>query len=156
MKIYKIEIVDSRELKDSEPEVGLFVMLDNKPQPYSRPVNLARAQREGVDDAGEVFHKDVLDYYIKKASRYEQQRYKEAKEENLGSEFLYYPRGRVVYNYNEDKYQIYIPPSMASNTPAVNKIIHEFHLPAGKWKVYGDSFYEPYELDNEPIKPQEL
>lgn len=145
MKSYKIEITDTN-MKDSEPEVGIFAIIDNEPKIISRPVNLAKAAREGVDDAGDLWHNDLIRNYVAKASDTEKKKWELAKSKSRNEPYLFYSRGRVIYNYNNDLYVLYISPSMVNDTKTISRLLQEFHLPVNKRKIYGDYSYEPYDL----------
>lgn len=145
MKSYKVEINDTN-MKDSEPEVGIFAIIDNEPKIISRPVNLAKAAREGVDDAGDLWHNDLIRNCVAKASDTEKKKWELAKSKSRNEPYLFYSRGRVIYNYNNDLYVLYISPSMVNDPKTISKLLQEFRLPANKRKIYGDYSYEPYDL----------
>ena len=122
-------------IKDMKPQVGIFEIIDGNVYVVSREVDYSKINNIS-DDAGEYFHEDLTKRVISKCSKEAQEKYKSVRQG-----FLAFPRGRVCYNFNNDKFEIFGGREALSGRN-VETIMRKFSLPRNKTIAYVDSFYE--------------
>ena len=124
-------------IKDMKPQVGIFEIIDGKFYVLSREVDYSKMNNIS-DDAGEYFHKYLVKNIISRCSKEAQEKYKSVKQDEG---FLVFPRGRVCYNFNNDKYLVCGSRKALSgnNTETIMRL---FSLPRSKTQFYVDAFYE--------------
>lgn len=129
-------------IKDARPQVGIFEYIDDKLYAVTREVDYSKSAN-GVDDAGEYFHTDLVRNVISSCSKEAQEKYKKVSNNNG---FLLFPRGRVCYDFSNDKYQIFGESSIIGNANVRQTIARKFSLPMNKVVFYKDPFYNLYTL----------
>ena len=120
---------------DTKPQVGIFEIIDNKIYVITRDVDYSKLNSIS-DDAGEFFHEDLVRNVINQCSKEAQAKYKSVKQG-----FLVFPRGRVVYSFRENLYQIF-GPRAALTSSNIETIMRLFSLPRNKVKAYVDPYYD--------------
>lgn len=122
-------------IKDIKPQVGIFEIIDENVYILSREVDYSKMNQVS-DDAGEYFHTDLVKNVISRCSKEAQEKYKSIKQG-----FLAFPRGRVCYNFNNDKYEIFGSKEALSNG-RTETIMRKFSLPRNKTVIFIDPYYE--------------
>ena len=61
---------------------------------------------------------------------------------NLPEDYTTYPRGRIVYHINDQKFLVYMNRKHLNNTRISESIIREFRLPADQAEFKHDYHYE--------------
>ena len=122
-------------IEDMKPQVGIFEIIDDVMYVMARDVDFSK-MRHISDDAGEFFHRDLVRFIISRCSEEAKKRYSSARDG-----FLLFPRGRVCYNFNQDKYEIYGSRSTLSSKH-LETIMRKFSLPRNKVIAYADPYYE--------------
>lgn len=127
-------------IKDAKPQVGIFEYIDDKLYIISRDVDFSKANNI-CDDAGEFFHKDLVKNIISLCSKEAKEKYNSIHNKEG---FLLFPRGRVCYNFNNDKYEIFGEKNIIMNSNIRQTIMRKFSLPTNKVCFYIDNFYNLY------------
>lgn len=134
-----------RIIHDSRPEVGIFEVVDGVFFYDSTVCDPLYAVSNTVD-GGQFFHRDLL-----KNQAYVDPRVSEGSKEKIAkggfSNWRAFPRGRVYYKVDEDKYYVTMHPSL--NTREIRQKIGEsFHLPPDKIAWTTDEEYSSLTQDS--------
>lgn len=120
------------DLKESRvPEVGIFYVIDGTVYAQSDQIRDLKASQGNYDSDGSH-------YEFWKSMRF-------LMPEMYDIDYDYYPRGRIVYKSEEDKFYIYLDKCITDEER--DSIIDEFNLPRSKVKFEYDEHYQCHECN---------
>lgn len=125
-------------IEDAKPQVGIFELIDNVLLYDSIDMNVADVVG-GAVDAGRLFHADLV-----KQAMYIPQISDKTKEELKKYHFQNWrkwPRGRVWYKVDTDKFYISSCREFLTNSRLVQDVMRKFSLPQNKVVLVVDAFY---------------
>lgn len=128
-------------IKDAKPLIGIFYIIDNQIYSFKGEIEEFNEVNE-VYDAGRLFHIDLLKEIPNMNPKLSEDIKDKCLEGSRSKHHEIYPRGRVCYDINNDRYEVFANPELLNDTNNLTLIGRDFHLPANKTIFYKDDYYK--------------